>query len=411
MRATLSTLSLFSLVVATHAPTLSEDRVSPNDNRTPAGVLSEGILTLHLEARVAMWHPNGDDAPGALIPAFAEEGKAPQIPGPLVRVPAGTFVALTVRNTLAHDTLLVRGLIDRSSAPTPPASNDSLRLAPGEARSIRMRLDAPGTYYYWGTTTGRDVTWRTREDAQLSGAIVVDQAGAPPVRDRILVIGMWTDTVARAYVERRRVLAVINGRTWPNTERLHYTVGDTVRFRVINASGDNHPMHLHGFYFRVDSRGDGRGDTTYSADAADRGVTESISQGGTMSMTWVPERAGNWLFHCHIPEHFSQRGPLGMARTPTMSQDHMANHATDDMGGLVMGIIVGSRGVASRPAADDRAPRRLRLLVRRNAGGSDATPNFGFAIQEGASVPPPDTGLRVGPPSSSRAVSPSPFAS
>ena len=57
---------------------------------------------------------------------------------------------------------------------------------------------------------------------------------------------------------------VINGQSWPHTERLAYTVGDTVRIRVINAGGAVHPMHLHGFYFNVDSRGDERTDGVFA---------------------------------------------------------------------------------------------------------------------------------------------------
>ena len=49
----------------------------------------------------------------------------------------------------------------------------------------------------------------------------------------------------------RNALA-INGRSWPYTERIEATVGDSVRWRVINATARPHPMHLHGFYFRID---------------------------------------------------------------------------------------------------------------------------------------------------------------
>ncbi len=60
-----------------HDPTLHEvERVRPNDNRQPGGTMRGGVLELRLEARVAMWHPDGDDAPGAPMPAFAEEGGA-----------------------------------------------------------------------------------------------------------------------------------------------------------------------------------------------------------------------------------------------------------------------------------------------------------------------------------------------
>jgi FtsP/CotA-like multicopper oxidase with cupredoxin domain len=49
----------------------------------------------------------------------------------------------------------------------------------------------------------------------------------------------------------------INGKAWPHTERLTMTQGDSARFRVINAVALNHPMHLHGFYYRISPRGRG----------------------------------------------------------------------------------------------------------------------------------------------------------
>ncbi|HWJ22231.1 MAG TPA: multicopper oxidase domain-containing protein [Gemmatimonadaceae bacterium] len=379
-----------------------EVRVVANDNRAPAGTLRGGVLTLRLVARAGTWRPDGDSAPGAMVPAFAEEGHEPRIPGPLIRVPAGTEVAVTVRNALAADTLAVHGLGAH------PGGDAGMTLAPGAARTVRFRLDAPGTYYYWGTTMGRRLDFRTREDAQLSGAIVVDARGARPAPDRILVIGMWSDTAGRVLARRHRLLAVVNGRSWPHTERLAYTVGDTVRWRVINASADAHPMHLHGFYFRVDSRGDGVGDTVYADAERPLANTEGMHPGSTMSLTWVPEREGNWLFHCHIPEHFSPRGPLGLMRE--QSAGHMAqhggedphvNHALGEMNGLVVGVQIRPRPAAGAQlvrAASEGARRHLRLLVRRSVGSSAAAPLYAFALQQGATEPPADSGLRNGPP-------------
>jgi manganese oxidase len=388
-------LVVIASVALSSKPRTGEVSIRANDNRAPAGALHGTVLSLRIEARLGTWHPDGDDAPGATVPAFAEEGRTPTIPGPLVRVPAATEVTVTVRNSLPHDTLVVRGLHDRTGAAVQAAALTGARIAPGAVQSFRFRLDVPGTYYYWGTTTGREVNVRTGEDAQLSGAIVVDSAGASP-SDRILVVGMWTDTTARAYVRRQRILAVVNGRSWPHTERLVYDVGDSVRWRIINASGDNHPLHLHGTYFRVDSRGDGRADTTFSAAAAEWGVTAPMSPGTTMSISWVPERAGNWLFHCHIPEHFGRRGPLGLPPP----DDHKALHDSGmGMNGLVVGVEVRQHiPQPPSPAHDTAARRALRLLIRRNAGGSDTTPFYSFAFQNGALPPPQDSGLHVGPP-------------
>jgi len=384
------------LAVAMSAPTSREtpvgaraldapaERVSINDNRRPAGQLHDGRLALRLVARVATWYPDGDDAPGAPMQAFAEEGRAPSIPGPMIRVKAGTDVAITLRNAIPGTTLVVHGLASRPL--TTSAADEGITLAFGETRTATFRLDAPGTYYYWGTTMGRTVAERTKEDAQLTGAIIVDPADAPPPNDRVFVIGIWTDTAGHVLMARKRLLAVINGRSWPHTERLTYSLGDTVRWRVINASADAHPMHLHGFYYRVDSRGDGLGDTVYAPDAREQAFTTLLMPGTTMSMTWSPERAGNWLFHCHLPAHFSRRGPLGTAEATATHAHGTMNHALEGMGGLVMGVSI--RGSTGAPVAvpDESRRRQMRLVIRPNPNGSPAAPHFEYVLDQGSAA-------------------------
>ena len=56
--------------------------VVPNDNRTPAGELRDGVLTVRLEARKGLWHPQGAGGPGFEIEAFGEAGGPLQSPGP-----------------------------------------------------------------------------------------------------------------------------------------------------------------------------------------------------------------------------------------------------------------------------------------------------------------------------------------
>ncbi len=407
MRATLVVGLVLLAAAGAAREARAPSRALANDNRVPAGVLRRDTLTLRLDARLAEWHPDGESAPGAVVPAFAEAGRDARIPGPLVRVRAGTTVSVVLRNALA-DTLRVHGLHDRAATPgaAPGAAPPPLVLAPGASRAVAFRLDAPGTYYSWGTSPGRPRDGRMRADAQLPGAIVVDpRGGAPP--DRVFVLGMWADTVGRAAVRRHRVLAVVNGRAWPSTERLSYAIGDSVRWRVINATADLHPMHLHGFYFRVDSRGDGTADTVYRDGVPRMAVTESMPIGGVMTLRWVPERAGNWLFHCHIPEHFAPRAALGMPPAGA-SGAHSAQGAMEHAwGGRVLGIAgrdTAPRGSAAAAAASRIAPRRelrreLRLLVRESAGSTRDAPLYAFAAHaRGSAEPSPDSGRRVGPP-------------
>jgi FtsP/CotA-like multicopper oxidase with cupredoxin domain len=373
------------------------ERIRTHDNERAAGTLRDGVLRLQLDTRKGTWYPHGENGPSAEMVAFGEAGRPLQIPAPLIRVPAGTEVIVSIRNSLPDSTLTVHGLVSR---PARAGASDTVQVAPGATREVRFRLDAPGAYYYWGTTMGRVFRFRTRDDSQLSGAIIVDEHSAAGRRDRVLVLGEWADSVAGENAPAQlRLLLAVNGRSWPHTSRMSYRVGDTVRFRMINTSAEVHPMHLHGFYFYVDSRGDGMRDTTYAPSDRDMVVTERVNPGTTASITWVPERPGNWLFHCHFTAHFAARAPLGLPleRNGTHAR-HEGNHALEGMSGLVMGVEVAPR--ASAPGgeqASNAGRRRVRLLVR-PAGGTEEEPYYAFTLHEGGGEPAIDTIARNGPP-------------
>src|SRR5215212_339439 len=57
-----------------------------NDNRAFGGSIRGGILQLSLVAREVAWYPDGPRGCALRVHAFGEEGKAVQIPGPMVRV-------------------------------------------------------------------------------------------------------------------------------------------------------------------------------------------------------------------------------------------------------------------------------------------------------------------------------------
>ena len=168
--ASLVTASLAPLALISAQPVSGRiERAVANDNATPAGTMVGDTLTLRLTVAPVAWRILGDSDPAFTLLAFAEEGKAPTIPGPLIRVRLDRIFVITE-------------LADRGEGP-----------------------DAAPTTDRHGTNT--------------------------------------------------RQFSAINGKAWPHTERLRYALGDSVRWRIVNASQEAHPMHLHGFYFRVDSRG------------------------------------------------------------------------------------------------------------------------------------------------------------
>ena len=239
-----------------------------------------------------------------------------RVPAPLIRVREGTAVVVSIRNDL--DVTAQRARPVRARWPTVRAG----RRASGrqQARSASRSI-APARITTGRRRPGCRSPFRGASDTQLSGALVVDPAaGSDRGRSRARHHRV-DEPDARAAEDYRRaptILAsssaalnprltfLINGLSWPATERLTYRVGERVRWRVINLSSQRHPMHMHGFYYEVDSLGDGLRETTYRRTASkQRVVTQLMQPGSTMAMTWTPERAGNWLFHCHIMHHVS----------------------------------------------------------------------------------------------------------
>jgi manganese oxidase len=367
----------------------SPERIAINDNRKAAGTLSDGVMTVRLEARLGTWHPDADTDPGVVVKAFAVDGGPLQIPGPVIRVREGAEIRVTVRNSLS-DSLALHGLYTR---PGTESSSEAVTIAPGEARDFAFAAGRAGTYYYWGATTA-DARLQTRapQDSQLVGALIVDPRETL-TEDRVLLISNWQAPPAPG----ARGRMVINGRSWPHTERLSYKVGDTVRMRVINAGAAVHPMHLHGFYFRVDSRGDELADTVFPPGSSARMVvTERLPAGRTFSLSWTPTRPGNWLFHCHDNVHLQRGIALDGGTAPPTPHKHVENHALEMMAGPVMGITVTGRSVES-PSSTAGRRRVLRLVARVDRGSTDAEPAYGYTLHTGRSTAPPPSPYLPGP--------------
>ena len=327
-----------------------------NDNRTAAGQLANGVLNLKLELRNARWYPEDEKAGYRDVYAFAEQGRPPQSSGPLIRVPQGTRIRATVRNTLP----LSAKIYGLHSHPGDP--NDALNLAPNETRELQFPAGEPGTYMYWASTSGKPLVGRGGAESMLFGAFVIDPPGEKP-DDRIFVLGIWTKS---ALAEIEEQIPSINGKSWPYSEHLTYKVGQTAHWRLINPTLTEHAMHLHGFYFTVDGVGDGERYERYSEPQRRLAVTEHIGIGHVFDMTWTPERVGNWLFHCHMLAHMSKPQELHPKDAQATSYDSGHDHS-GGMGGLVLGITVLPGNAAVPAPAATKAPRRLQLVISTNS--------------------------------------------
>jgi FtsP/CotA-like multicopper oxidase with cupredoxin domain len=368
--------------------------ITANDNRLPVGRLHNGVLTIGLEARTGIWYPEERDGPGLQVQAFAEPGRSLEIPGPLIRVPEGTEIHATIRNSIPGSTLVIHGLHTRPGNP-----DDTVQVAPGETREIRFKAGEQGTYYYWATTTGMGLKDPRGVDSQLTGALIVEPPGRT-LPDRVFVMGWWVNpavTGGDPFAKGRNAI-VINGRSWPYTEQLTYRVGDSVHWRWINASIGNHPMHLHGSYYHVDSTGDAERDNIFTDQERRLVVTELMQPGSTMSLTWTPQSPGNWLFHCHVLAHISPDLRLRPSGKELHGSHNVSQHAMEGMAGLVLGLHILPSGAAPKLNEQAVQPRKLRLVAQLQPGRYGRDPGFAFALHEGPGEAEQGSGLIPGPP-------------
>ena len=355
------------------APTLAV----VNDNRLAAGSTRDGVLSVLLDARPAQWLPDESVDSTLTVQAFAEQDGVPRIPGPLIRAEQGTLIRITVSNSTSDSTLVLHGL---------PAGGDSVVVPNGQRQIVEFTAGPPGTFLYWATTTGQEFVDRTGRDAQLTGAMIIDPADTPPdTAERVFVITMMDvlpDTTKPKEQQNNIFDLAINGKSWPYTERLAYSAGDTVRWRWLNGGQLPHPMHLHGFHFRVLSRGNGSADTTFASEAVPHVVTEHMRTGATFRMDFVPTREGQWLFHCHIVSHivpFPERADSVRAHAAHASEDH----ARRSMSGIVISLNVRASSRARDAASTGDAVTRLRIYAQEAHGDSGKLHRRGFVLDRG----------------------------
>ena len=358
-----------------------------NDNRIAAGVLRRGVLSLQLEIVEATWYPEEDGGPSRSVYAFAEKGKAPQIPGPLVRVPQGTEIRVHLHNTLPVP-MFIRGLHSHDYS-----SPDPVIIAAGTTADLHFAAQRTGTFYYSARSTKLSIReiglLSILEDlpmgenpfeieSQLAGGFVVDRSGEPN-DDRVFIITNW---MAGVITPPFREVVVINGKSWPYTERLSYRTGDTARWRVVNASLNDHALHLHGFYFEVNSLGDQDHEHPYLPDQVPHVVTRHLDPGETMSIVWTPDRPGHWLFHCHMMDHMSEQRALRQPQADSQPSAHPGHDMSGGMGGMVLGITVSGPSKAPPTLSTTQKVRQLQLAVRETPATRFSLARMGYVIQE-----------------------------
>ena len=98
----------------------------------------------------------------------------------------------------------------------------------------------------------------------------------------------------RDLAEQGRVWAFNGLAEMPEEPLLTASAGETVRLTMVNATAWPHAMHLHGHHFRV---------VASDGTAGPLRDTLLVDREETVDVAFVADNPGDWLLHCHMPEH------------------------------------------------------------------------------------------------------------
>jgi FtsP/CotA-like multicopper oxidase with cupredoxin domain len=82
-----------------------------------------------------------------------------------------------------------------------------------------------------------------------------------------------------------------------HTPLFNFRLGEHVALKMVNETEFEHPMHLHGHFFRVLRIND------RPAPLREWRDTVMVSPRGSVDIAFVADNPGEWMFHCHILEH------------------------------------------------------------------------------------------------------------
>jgi uncharacterized cupredoxin-like copper-binding protein len=269
-------------------------------------VAADGTKVFRLTAEVTPWEVE----PGTTVDAWTYNGT---VPGPQIKVDVGDRVRIELANELPMATDLhlhginVANQMDGVSPLTQPA------IEPGESFTYEFTADEVAVAMYHAHHHGQ-----LQVPNGLLGTLVV---GDEPLPTGQTISGYDIPADLRVSQELPLVLNdsgvigfSLNGKSFPATEPIVGDEGDWILVHYFNEGAQIHPMHLHQFDQLVVAKDGYPLDHPYMAD------TVNVAPGERYSVLVHLDRAGTWVWHCHILGHVERdTGMYGMVTAVVVS--------------------------------------------------------------------------------------------
>jgi manganese oxidase len=278
--------------------TVASTQKSGNQELQPR--IENGVKVFDLTARAVQW----EVMPGVFEEAWTYND---QLPGPIIRVTEGDRVKVTLKNELPEATVIhFHGpRIPNAMDGVPDVTQPAIKV--GESYTYEFPAEPAGTYMYHSHHNSA-----VQEPMGLYGLFIIDPKPGSTLAQRD---AEYTTDVVQVLSEFQGYFTV-NGKAFPATEPITAKVGEKIRIRLVNLGQTSHPMHLHGFHFKIVGT-DGR---PVLGPPLEKDVV-NIAPGERYDLEFVADNPGTWVFHCHILSHVANKGvePGGMISVISVS--------------------------------------------------------------------------------------------
>ncbi|HEX4794602.1 MAG TPA: copper oxidase [Humisphaera sp.] len=270
---------------------------TPNGATLPFKIV-DGVKVFHLIAEQV----EHEFASGLKARCWGYNGRTP---GPTIEAVEGDRVRIYVTNRLPapttvhwHGLRIPNGMDGVNGLTQKP-------IEPGQTFRYEFTLTEHGTYMYHP-----HFDEMTQQGLGMMGMFIIHprdpqvRAAAHVDRDFVLMLSEWRldpGAMRPNPIEMTDFnILTINSKAYPATEPLVVRKGQRVRIRFGNLSAmEHHPIHLHGYQFRVAESDGGRIPQT----AQSLANTIFVPVGSTRAIEFVADAEGDWPMHCHMTHH------------------------------------------------------------------------------------------------------------
>jgi hypothetical protein len=174
-------------------------------------------------------------------------------------------------------------------------------IPPGETFKYEFVLRQHGTFMYHPHHDEM-----TQMGLGMMGLFIIHPRGIEqaPDRDFAIMLGEWKIVPGTSRPDPMEMtefnVLTMNAAVYPATEPLVVKQGERVRIRYGNLGAmDHHPIHLHGYNFKVVETGGSR--VPESAQYLDDTILVPV--GSTRAIEFIADAPGDWALHCHMTHH------------------------------------------------------------------------------------------------------------